>query len=1051
MGKISFDIILTLKNNILGGLVNIKKQFDAIDKAGEQASATTTRFGNICSRLKMPDLNAFLGVAERLGGVLGDLSQGGMNFGQSMADLSSITGIAGDDLKTLGENARKVGQDSGLGAGTAARAYAILASQIDVAVIGMAGLNNLQEKSVTLAQASGMSIDAAATSLAGTINQFGLSANEAERVINVLAAGSKYGAAEIEELSQSFKVVGSAASAMGLTVEQSAGALEVLSKANLKGSEAGTALRNIILKLNTELGVDLSRTSLSTALDALKPKLTDAAYLSKLFGMENIAAAQYLIQNSSAVEEMTQKVTGTNVAQEQAAVRTDTTAHKMEILRAKVDDIKISFANSLGPMSAYASVVGENAVVLASFYQIGTGAISMLSKYHIAAKTAVVAQMAFNSILKLGKATVLSYAMNVNLARNSIVATTGATKLMNIAIAASPYMLAAVAAVALGVAVYKIATRSNEAEKAQNRLNEAMTSMQKEVTEERLKLDALFAPLLNAKVGTDEWKRARDRIQETYGDYLQQLGIEEIKVDNARKAYDLLSEAIINTARARAGEKALTSAGDSLAGKESEMLTKMRSILTQKFGEETGARVFDGIANSIRKGEKEIPERWAKFIKRLDVTEVYGQAGEVNTTNPVMTYVNGIKQARTDYEKEYDRIVSVFGKTIPGPKVPQKTVKGEGNKEDDNLQKESLTLADIKKKIEELQSAQQTASDEEGRNIQIQINQLESLKKAKEKAMGIGGDPTFMNGSIDAMKNELAKYEKELSSKPIGEASIDLQIKIDNLKSQIEGVKIWIEKEAFKDTHGEIKVDVIPSSNAGRDLGQMAEDFQDERNKKNPDSEQNTLTHDAIKKMKLPQIEMPKIDPKKSGFEKWNEAVDTAYKKNQDLIEGMSGIGSVMGSLGQAVGGAAGEWLNWGANVVQAVAAAIPQITSLLGLQTTQVAANTAVAGSGAAASTASIPIVGPILAVAAVASVLAALANLPKFASGAIAYGPTMGLFGEYSGAQNNPEVVAPLNKLRNLIQPTGGMGGVVEFRIDGRMLRGVLNKVDRYNQRTR
>ena len=1051
MEKVSFDIILNLKNNISRGLVNVKKQFDAIDKAGEQASATTTRFGNICSRLKMPDLNAFLGVAERLGGVLGDLSQGGMNFGQSMADLSSITGIAGDDLKALGENARKVGQDSGLGAGTAARAYAILASQIDVAVIGMAGLNNLQEKSVTLAQASGMSIDAAATSLAGTINQFGLSANEAERVINVLAAGSKYGAAEIEELSQSFKVAGSAASVMGLTVEQSAGALEVLSKANLKGSEAGTALRNIILKLNTELGVDLSRTSLSTALDALKPRLTDATYLSKIFGMENVAAAQYLIQNSSAVEEMTRKVTGTNVAQEQAAVRTDTTAHKMEILRAKVDDIKISFANSLGPMSAYASVVGENAVVLASFYQLGTGAMSMLSKYHIAAKTAVVAQMAFNSILKFGKATVLSYAMNVNLARNSIVATTGATKLMNIAIAASPYMLAAVAAVALGVAVYKIATRSNEAEKAQNRLNEAMAGMQKEVTEERLKLDALFAPLLNAKEGTDEWKRARDRIQETYGDYLQQLGIEEIKVDNARKAYDLLSEAIINTARARAGEKALTSAGDSLAGKESEMLTKMRSILTQKFGEETGARVFDGIANSIRKGEKEIPERWAKFIKRLDVTEVYGQAGEVNTTNPVMTYVNGIKQARADYEKEYNRIVSVFGKAIPEPKVPQKTVKGEGNKEDDNLQQESLTLADIKRKIEELQSVQQTASDEEGRNIQIQINQLESLKKAKEKAMGIGGDPAFMNGSIDAMKNELAKYEKELAGKPIGEASIDLQIKIDNLKNQIEGVKIWIEKEAFKDTHGEIKVDVIPSSSAGRNLGQMAEDFQDKRSKKNPDSEQKILTHDAIKKMKLPKIEMPKIDPKKSGFEKWNEAVDTAYKKNQDFIEGMSGIGSVMGSLGQAVGGAAGEWLNWAANVVQAVAAAIPQITSLLGLQSTQVAANTAVAGSGAAASTASIPIVGPILAVAAVASVLAALANLPKFANGAIAYGPTMGLFGEYSGAQNNPEVVAPLNKLRQLIQPAGGMGGIVEFRIDGRMLRGVLNKVDRYNQRTR
>lgn len=1064
MEKVSFDIILNLKNNVSGALVSVKKQFDAIDQAAEQASSTTNRFGNLCSRLKMPDLNAFLGVAERLGGVLCELSQGGMSFGQSMADLSSITGIAGDDLKALGENARKVGQDSGLGAGTAARAYAILASQIDVAVIGMSGLNNLQEKSVTLAQASGMSIDAAATSLAGTINQFGLSANEAERVINVLAAGSKYGAAEIEELSQSFKVVGSAASAMGLTVEQSAGALEVLSKANLKGSEAGTALRNIILKLNTELGVDLSRTSLSTALDALKPRLTDAAYLSKLFGMENIAAAQYLIQNSTAVEEMTRKVTGTNVAQEQAAVRTDTTAHKMEILRAKVDDIKISFANSLGPMSAYASVIGENAVVLASFYQIGTGTISMLSKYHIAAKTAVVTQMAFNGILGLGQRALYVYQMQVLAARAAIVSTTGATKLMNIAIAASPYILAAVAAVALGVAIYKIAKRSSEAEKAQKRLGDTMADMNKEAIVERSRLDNLFEPLKRAKEGSEEWNRAKDKIVEQYGEYLSKLGIEIKDVNTARTAYEQLSRAILDTARSRALDAATAGAAENYAEKESEALKNIREKLYSGIGSgksnitaQEAGKAWAQIRTAVRAGE-DIPEEAQNIIKKLG-NSMTNSEGKTITTNVLGTaitqQISAARRARETYEQEIEQAKSLFGQTekiLYSASGNSSTGNGTGgNTGSDSLEKKELTLADIKKKIEELRATQQTASDEEGRNIQVQINQLESLKKAKEKAMGIGGDPTFMNGSIDAMKNELAKYEKELSGKPIGEASIDLQIKIDNLKNQIEGVKIWIEKEAFKDTHGEIKVDVIPSSNAGRGLGQMAEDFQDERSKKNPDSEQKILTHDAIKKMKLPQIEMPKIDPKKSGFEKWNEAVDTAYKKNQDLIEGMSGIGSVMGSLGQAVGGAAGEWLNWGANVVQAVAAAIPQITSLLGLQSTQVAANTAVAGSGAAASTASIPIVGPILAVAAVASVLAALANLPKFASGAIAYGPTMGLFGEYSGAQNNPEVVAPLNKLRQLIQPAGGMGGIVEFRIDGRMLRGVLNKVDRYNQRTR
>ena len=44
---------------------------------------------------------------------------------------------------------------------------------------------------------------------------------------------------------------------------------------------------------------------------------------------------------------------------------------------------------------------------------------------------------------------------------------------------------------------------------------------------------------------------------------------------------------------------------------------------------------------------------------------------------------------------------------------------------------------------------------------------------------------------------------------------------------------------------------------------------------------------------------------------------------------------------------------------------------------------------------------------------------NAVPFAKGGIVYGPTNALIGEYAGASSNPEVVAPLNKLKELITP--------------------------------
>lgn len=65
----------------------------------------------------------------------------------------------------------------------------------------------------------------------------------------------------------------------------------------------------------------------------------------------------------------------------------------------------------------------------------------------------------------------------------------------------------------------------------------------------------------------------------------------------------------------------------------------------------------------------------------------------------------------------------------------------------------------------------------------------------------------------------------------------------------------------------------------------------------------------------------------------------------------------------------------------------------------------------------------------------LVASVAVTPFAKGGIAYGPTLGIFGEYAGAANNPEVVAPLDRLKALIGDNGsGFSGRLEARLRGR-----------------
>ena len=499
------SIKITLTDKISDGLKKIKSMFDGVTSSSRQATSQTDKFRSICDKLEATDFVAVAEKFERLGEVVAGAAAAGLQFRQSVADLSSITGIAGKDLEDLAERSRAIGRESGLGADTAARAYSLLASQIEISRIGMKGLNELAEQSVTLAEASGMSLDAAANALAATVNQFGLSADEAGRVTNVLAAGSKYGAAEIEDLSNSFRIAGATASAMGLSVEATAGALEILSQANLKGHESGTALRNIIIRLNTELGVDLGETSLGKALEALQPKLEDAAYLTKVFGVENIAAAQFLIQNARAVDEMTAKVTGTNTAMEQAAVRTDTQMHKYMQIKAVLEDLKITLTEHTGILAPIAMVAAENAQAIAmlrlAFGGLRGGVVRAV--VGIAGMVRATATATRNFVLYGGAARGAAAGVGMlGVALRALLVSTGI----------------GVALMALGAAVSAFTDDTEEAAQAAESVADSYDSVKESRAGVRAQMESDLATLKNWKGNKEEEAALVDRLNNRYGE-----------------------------------------------------------------------------------------------------------------------------------------------------------------------------------------------------------------------------------------------------------------------------------------------------------------------------------------------------------------------------------------------------------------------------------------------------------------------------------------------------------------------------------------------------
>lgn len=314
-----------------------------------------------------------------------------------------------------------------------------------------------------------------------------------------------------------------------------------------------------------------------------------------------------------------------------------------------------------------------------------------------------------------------------------------------------------------------------------------------------------------------------------------------------------------------------------------------------------------------------------------------------------------------------------------------------------------------------------SAFDAETRRVQSSLNT--ALAGLDGEGNGSGRADTAVpppEGSRAYLQQELKKAQ-EAAANAVGEEAIaQADATVRAIEEKIQAMNLWSETmNALKD-----------GTYVDRFLGDI--DIPDEEYKFN----------DKIDlSRKKTDIDVPELT---SGMKDYTSSI-------YEASNAIGVLGGALSNITALVDDGAASWISYGTNIIQAIAQAIPSIASLTAAKNAEATANAASVVTGAGSAVASIPYVGPAMAIAAIASVIAALANIPKFADGGIVGGSSY--YGDRILARlNSGELVLNQSQqagLLNMIdRPTQNIHLDGAFSISGRDLRLVLDKYDYYRR---
>jgi len=168
-----------------------------------------------------------------------------MNFGAQMSKVKAISGATGSDFNKLREQAIKLGADTAFSASEAAEGMENLASagfSVNEIMQAMPGM-------LDLAAAGDVSIADASDIASSALRGFGMEADKTSHVSDVLAKTAADTNAGITDTGEAMKYVAPVAHSLGISFEDTAAAIGLLSNAGIQGSQAGTTLRSALTNL----------------------------------------------------------------------------------------------------------------------------------------------------------------------------------------------------------------------------------------------------------------------------------------------------------------------------------------------------------------------------------------------------------------------------------------------------------------------------------------------------------------------------------------------------------------------------------------------------------------------------------------------------------------------------------------------------------------------------------------------------------------------------------------------------------------------------------